>query len=308
MSHNPKDLEPSFGGTSARERGRGRPRRSAGVMQPVPGASLAPLGGLARYLAIYGAFWRYSLVREMGFKLNFILWILVELLWFGLQLSFMAVIYSHTDHIASWSRWQVVFLVGANHFIQQLFTALFLSNCLKLSENIRSGGLDFLLLMPVNARFLVSLRHVDFGAFFNAASAVVVMVYAGMQLHLAPSVAQYAGFALLLLVGLSVHYSVMYALACTGFWTVRAEGILWGYYNLFQLARLPADAFQGLFRAVFTFVVPVLLVSNVPVKLIIDKLGSPLEMLWLVLISAVMFTLSEWFWRASIRHYASASS
>src|SRR4030095_8170284 len=117
---------------------------------------------LRRYALIYLAFLRNSLVRELGFKANFILWIIVELLWFGLQLAFMAVIYSHTDRIASWTQWQVVFLVGANHFIQQIFTALFMANCMKLSENVRTGALDFMLLMPVNARFLISLRHINF--------------------------------------------------------------------------------------------------------------------------------------------------
>ncbi len=263
---------------------------------------------LRRYAGIYGAFWRNSLVRELGFKINFLLWIVVELLWFALQLGFMAVIYSHTDRIASWTKWEVVFLVGANHFIQQLFTGLFLNNCVKLSENVRSGALDFLLLMPANARFLISLRHVDFGAFVNAGSAVAVMFYAGWQLSLTPSPAQLLGFGLLLLVGLSVHYSVMYALACISFWTVRAQGIVWGYYNLFQLARLPDEAFRGTFRAVFSFIIPVLLVSNVPVKVLIAKVGSPFEMLWLVGLSGVLFLASEIFWRWSVRHYASASS
>ena len=48
------------------------------------------------------------------------------------------------------------------------------------------------------------------------------------------------------------------------FWTVRAQGIVWGYYNLFQIARMPDEAFRGLFKAVFTFALPMLLVSNVP--------------------------------------------
>lgn len=273
-----------------------------------PATSSRGSAGAGRYLGIYGAFWRNSLVREMGFKINFLLWIVVELLWFALQLAFMAVVYSHTDRIASWTQWQVVFLVGANHFIQQLFTALFMNNCIKLSENVRSGALDFMLLMPVNARFLISLRHVDFGAFVNAASAVVVMLYAGARLELAPTFGQTFAFLGLLLAGLSVHYSIMYMLACISFWTVRAQGIVWGYYNLFQLARLPDEAFRGAFRAVFSFVIPVLLVTNVPVKVIIEKLESPLEILWLLLLSAAVFALSEWFWRRSVRHYASASS
>lgn len=272
---------------------------------PVPAP---PRPGLARYAAIYGAFLRNGLVREMGFKVNFILWIFVELLWFALQLAFMAVIYRHTDRIASWTQWQVVLLVGTNHFIQQIFTALFMNNCVKLSENVRTGMLDFLLLMPVNARFLISLRHVDFGAFINAGSALAVMAYAAGKLNLEPSLPQLAGFAILMVVGLSVHYSVMYILACISFWTVRAQGIVWGYYNLFHLARLPDEAFRGAFRAVFTFVLPVLLVTNVPVKLLVEKLSSPMEIVWLLGLSAAIFALSEVFWRWSIRHYASASS
>ena len=63
--------------------------------------SLEPKPGLRRYLGIYAALWRNSVVREMGFKTNFILWIVVELLWFALQLTVINVIYSHTDHISA---------------------------------------------------------------------------------------------------------------------------------------------------------------------------------------------------------------
>jgi len=65
------------------------------------------------------------------------------MLWFALQLSFMFVIYSHTDRIGTWSKWQVVLLLGASHFIQQIFTAIFLTNCTQLSELIRSRQTRF---------------------------------------------------------------------------------------------------------------------------------------------------------------------
>src|SRR3954470_17973331 len=142
---------------------------------------------LKRYLKIYAALWRNSVVREMGFKSNFILWIFVELLWFGLQLCFIGVIYLHTDHIASWTKWQVVMLVGASHFIQQIFQAFFLTNCVQLSELIRTGRLDFMMLLPINTRFLISLRQVDLGGFVNAGSAVAVMAYALHQLGIIPT-------------------------------------------------------------------------------------------------------------------------
>ena len=261
-----------------------------------------------RHLGVYHALWKNSVAREMSFKGNFIMWLAVEFLWFGLQLSFIGVIYLHTDHIGDWTKWQVMMLIGASHFIQQIFQAFFLTNCTQLSELVRTGKLDFMLLLPVNTRFLVSLRQVDLGGFVNAGTALGVMVYAAHQLHLVPSPGQIGGFFVLCVAGIAVHYSLMFTLSTVAFWTVRAQGIVWGYYNLFNIARMPDAAFRGFFKTFFRFVIPVLLVSNVPVKLLTRPLESPADMAWLVVAAAVCYLGSELFWRFSVKHYTSASA
>src|SRR5579871_3565017 len=159
-----------------------------------PSAQSQSPNWLRRYLGIYAALWKNSVAREMSFKSNFILWIFVELLWFGLQLCFISVLYLHTENINTWTKWQVVLLVGASHFIQQIFQAFFLVNCIHVSELVRTGKLDFLLLLPVNARFIISFRQVDLGGFVNATTAIGVMVYAAIQLHLHPTFLQVIGF------------------------------------------------------------------------------------------------------------------
>jgi len=264
--------------------------------------------GLARYARIYAALWKNSVTRETMFKGNFLLWIIVELLWFGLQLSFIGVLYLHTDAIGSWTKWQVVMLVGASHFIQQIFQCFFLINCANLSELVRTGKLDFLLLLPVNTRFVVSLRQVDLGGFVNAAFAIALIAYAATQLHLTPTFVQVLGFFALCAVGVAIHYSLMFMLATICFWTVRAQGMVWGYYNLFQIARMPDEAFpRGAFKAVFTFALPMLLVSNVPVRLLVNTLTSP-KLLLLLGMAVVCPLVSECVWRKSVRRYTSASS
>src|SRR6202035_1500913 len=104
--------------------------------------------------------------------------------------------------------------------------------------------------------------------------------------NLHPSAAQIAGFSALCVVGILIHYSLMFILATICFWTGRAQGIVWGYYNLFNIARMPDEAFKGAFKAVFTFGLPVLLVSNVPVRVLADKLTS--SNAWLLLIGIGM--------------------
>jgi ABC-2 type transport system permease protein len=275
---------------------------------PMPPVKQPLFASLRHYARIYAALWQNSVVREMSFKGNFIMWILVECLWFVLQLAFIGVIYLHTERIGTWSQWEVVMLVGGSHFIQQVFQAIFLVNCAQVSELIRTGRLDFMLLLPVNTRFLVSFRQVDLGGFVNAAFGLCVMAYAAHRLHVIPAPVQIAGFLLLSVAGILIHYSLMFLLASTAFWTVRAQGIVWGYYNLFNIARLPDGAFKGFFKAFFRFAIPMLLVANVPVKLVLQKLESPFEMVLLVVMCAVCFIVSSLFWKCSIKRYTSASA
>lgn len=263
---------------------------------------------LNRYLGIYIALVKNSVTRETMFKGNFLMWIVVELAWFALQLGFISVLYLHTQQIGSWTKWQVVFLVGVSHFIQQIFQAFFLINCANLSELVRNGKMDFLMMLPVNTRFVVSLRQLDLGGFVNAGSALAVMIYAADRLQLTPTLPMILGFLAFCVIGVSIHYCLMFSLAAISFWTVKAQGIVYGYYNLFNIARMPDDAFpRGIFRSVFTFVLPVLLVSNVPARLLTDRLTSGSAFL-LVGMAVACALFSEWVWRKSLKHYTSASS
>lgn len=260
------------------------------------------------YPGLYLSLWRNSLTRELGFKTNFLLWLVVELVWFALQLAFIGVIYRHTENIGDWTKWQVVMLVGASHFIQQLFQAFLLVNCAQLAELVHTGKLDFYLLFPSNTRFIVSARHIDLGGFVSAASGLGIMMYAAAQLELSVTGLQVVTFAALCVAGVAIHYSVMFLMATCSFWTARAQGLIMAYYNLFSLTRVPDAAFSGAARSIFTIFVPVLLVANVPVKSLLGKTESVREVALLAVMSLLCFLVSSRVWRAALRRYSSASS
>jgi ABC-2 type transport system permease protein len=282
--------------------------KSSGLVQFNRSGSESGSLGLRGYAGIFHALWRNSITREMSFQINFLIWIFVELLWFALQLSFNSVIYLHTDSIGSWTKWEVVLLIGASHFIQQLFQAFFLVNCAQLSDLVHTGKMDFMMLLPVNTRFLVSLRYVDLSGFVGAASGLAVMIYALRQLQVMPTLGQVALFGLLCSGAILVHYSLMFLMATISFWTVRAQGLVMAYYNLFSVARMPDAAFRGTGRVVFTFVLPMLLVVNVPVKALLAKLSSVSEVVLLLATCVCFLLVSTLLWRLALRQYSSASS
>ena len=83
---------------------------------------------MRRYFEIYAIMFRNSLIREMSFKANFLLWIVVELLWFLGQIVFIEVIFQYVDAIGDWTKWEMILLIGTHQFISQVFQAFFYLN------------------------------------------------------------------------------------------------------------------------------------------------------------------------------------
>src|SRR5438105_4225705 len=125
---------------------------------------------------------RNSLIREMSFKANFILWMLVEVLWFLGQIVFFSIIFGSVNRIGDWSKWEVVLLVGTHQIIAQLFQAFFFVNVANVPELVRTGRLDSLLVLPIDSQFAVSTKQFGLDSVVNAAlgGAVVVVSLTGL--------------------------------------------------------------------------------------------------------------------------------
>jgi ABC-2 type transport system permease protein len=262
---------------------------------------------LVRYAHIWLAQVRYSTVREMMFKSNFILWIIVDLAWFGLQLSFIQFLYLQVDSIAGWGKWEMVLLVATNHLVQQIFQTFLMINLTKLPELIRTGKLDFFLAQPASAQFLISTRNFEPGSVINTLVASAVCVVAIGYSHLRLSGAGLLVFPALVIFGVLIHYSLLLMLMSLAFWMTRAQGFINAYYNVFQIARLPREAFHSVARIAFTWAVPLLLIANVPARTLLHGL-SPADIAGMAAATAVLLTVSTAVFQAGLRRYGSASS
>src|SRR5271154_5915517 len=164
---------------------------------------------LARYARIWLAQIRYSTVREMMFKSNFILWIVVDLAWFAVLLSFIQFLFLQVRTVAGWNKWEMVLLVGTNQLVQQIFQTFLMINLTKLPELIRSGRLDFFLAQPAWVQFIVSTRGFEPGSVVNSLFALLVGAIAIAHLHLNLSGAVLLVFPCLVICGVLIHYSLL---------------------------------------------------------------------------------------------------
>lgn len=263
----------------------------------------------SRYAEIYWLMIRNSLIREMNFKANFILWMVVEFLWFVGQILFLEVLFSHVDHLGDWSKWECVLLVGTHQIIAQLFQAFFYVNLAELPDLVRTGRLDLLLLLPIDSQFAVSTRRFGMDNIVNAFVGFIIVGFALWKLGVVPHATQIALFLGALGLGMGVHYAILFTLATLSFWIIRAQGLIYGYYNVFNIARYPDVIFRGTFKFIFSWLIPVIIVANVPARTLARGFESPWPgLLHLALATILVVTASRAFWHFALRRYASASS
>jgi hypothetical protein len=108
-------------------------------------------------------------------------------------------------------------------------------NISNIPELVRTGKLDSLLLLPVDSQFAVSTKQFGLDSILNAILGGVVVIVSLTQLNITPSVTSVLLYCVALAFGVAIHYSIMLALAAVSFWIIRAQGLVYGYF------QFPAD-------------------------------------------------------------------
>src|SRR3954464_2518208 len=137
------------------------------------------------YFRVFLMFIRNSLVRDMMFPANFIIETISSFGWVMMNVGFYLLIFEYTSQIGSggvegdaWDKYQFFVFIATSMFINSIVQMFFMTNADEFSELIRTGGLDFALLKPIDTQFLVSLRKVEWASLANFFVAAALMTYA----------------------------------------------------------------------------------------------------------------------------------
>jgi ABC-2 type transport system permease protein len=262
---------------------------------------------MLHYLKIWLATARYSLVRTMMFRFDFFLWSSVELIWMAVNILAISVIYRHTESIAGWSKYEMLLLIGTAMLIQRFLMGFFWSSIFELSRNVRTGNFDFFLAQPGNVMFMATTRKLDPDGLANSFVALAVVIYSAQQLNLDPSAGQIAAYALMVMCGVVIHYSILVTTISAVFWITSAQGVESSYFNLIEFSMLPREAFRGVAKFLFVWTLPVVVVSNAPARVLLHGF-EPAWALWLVAAAAAWFAIAVFVFHRGLRRYSSASS
>ncbi|MFN9368027.1 MAG: ABC transporter permease [Planctomycetia bacterium] len=272
---------------------------------------------MRRYIAIFATFARACLVRDMTYRANFLLECVTSLGWMSMNLAFYLLVFTFTPEIGrdtGWSREPFFAFVATGLIINSIVQALFMPSAEELTEMVRSGGLDAVLTKPLDAQFLLSLHRVDFSSFANGLVGIGLLGWAVSRMDHAPAPLAWVLYPLLVLCGVAILYGLIIMLAAATIFMGRNQSLYDFWFYLTNFSRYPAEIYAGPWggplRGLCTFVIPILLVVNVPARVIAKPFSGAVwwPIVGAVTAAAAAVAVSRIVFQSALDRYRSASS
>jgi viologen exporter family transport system permease protein len=259
-----------------------------------------------RYAKVLWLFWSTSLASELEYRLNFLLAVLSSLGHLAGNLFGLSLFYTGSGSLGGWPFHQALLVMGLFTMLQGMSRVLLTPNLARIIEHVRTGTLDFVLLKPIDTQFWLSTRRISPWGVPDVLFGAGMVVYAAERLALPPQRLLLAAGPFLL--SAVIQYSLWFLLASIAIWYVKVHNLTEVLNGLLAAGRYPIDALPaGAYRFVFTFVVPVALLTTVPARVALGQ-DAGRWLLYSALFAAGAFVFSRAFWRYALRYYTSASS
>ncbi|HXH74780.1 MAG TPA: ABC-2 family transporter protein [Bacteriovoracaceae bacterium] len=262
---------------------------------------------MKRYLRLYLYFLRFSFSKALQFRLDFTFRIIMDIIYYVVNILFFKVIYLHTPMLAGWSEEQMMVFVASYLLVDAINMTIFSSNMWWIPFHINRGDLDYYLIRPVSPLFFLSLREFSANSFLNLLIAGGFFTYT-LAMYSAP----YNFLDLMLFIGMIIngtliYYCIQMMMIIPVFWTHSARGFQDLFYSMGLAMERPDRIYKGWLRLVFTTVLPFALIASFPARIFIEKFE------WTTIVHLFAVSLGLWivmisFWKLGLRNYSSASS
>lgn len=262
---------------------------------------------MLKHFKLLGIFWRYSILRELEYRVNFLTNAFMSIFWLVWGVLTATIFFAHTDELGGWTYYQVLVVLGLFNLFTGIMEAFFRPNILSMIEAVRDGTFDFVLVKPVNAQFYSSFHSFTMWRIVDIVAGAAVMVYALNKMEHTPTPTELLAFAVLLCIALVLVYCIWLAMMTASFWFVKVDNFAELFYAFYEAGRFPITVYGGLLRGFLTFVVPIAFITTFPAAALMGLLEPATILIGLALACTLLF-LTNRLWNFAIRSYASASS
>jgi ABC-2 type transport system permease protein len=264
-------------------------------------------GGLLRYGRLFAVQLRMSALTAMQYRADFLVRGFIALLWISVNLVPVFIVFGARRAVAGWSFPEALVVVGWFTLLRAVLEGAVSPSLTAVVEHVRHGTLDFVLLKPADAQFLVSTAKFEPFHIVDVAGAMVIFAYAFTKLGHGPSLAEIGLGVVFFMLAVMILYSIWIFVVSAAFWVVKVDNLSYLFGSLFDAGRWPITVFKGALRIIFTFAFPIAVMTTFPAMALLGTL--PLRTAAAALAGGIAFAaFARAVWTKALGMYTSASS
>ena len=242
----------------------------------------------------------------MEFRLDFFFRIIMDIVYYSINIIFYKIIFLHTPEIAGWDEHNIMVFVGGFLFVDALIMTFVGNNMWYLPVYINNGDIDYYLTRPVSSLFMLSLREFAANSFVNLLMAVGILVWSIVQYPHHVHELRILLFIIMLFMGAFLYYILRMFTILPVFWTHSGRGFENLFWGLARFMERPDGIFRGYFRKIITIFIPFAIIASFPARIFFEE-GADIFLHFAGVI-LVLFAILLIVWRYALRAYSSASS
>lgn len=263
---------------------------------------------LVKHARIYGFLLKINAMRQLEYRLNIALNIMVEMGYLGVKLIYAYIIHDTGVHIAGLSPDSIYLFIGTYMLMTVFFVSMLQFNIVVFDQQIRDGDFDLILTKPVSSQFMATLKHVD--TWISIPNIIVGLGLIGYGWHaseVAFSITNIVGFTSFIALGIVTMYGLFVLPLLLAFKFKNISALQSFYWAMWDFNNLPHKIHIRPVQLMGAVVFPLFLITNWSPLFVLDQLSTP-ELIWGIVAPIILFSLTRILWKVALKHYESATS
>src|ERR1022692_662219 len=231
-----------------------------------------PAALVRRYAGLFRVQLSMSMLTAMQYRADFVVKGLIAVLWMAVTLVPVLVVFGVRKTVAGWTFPESLVVVGWFTLLRAVLEGAVSPSLTAVVEHVRHGTLDFVLLKPADAQFLVSTAKIEPWHLVDVFGSLAIFAYAFGKIGRWPSLLNLGTGVAFLGLAIIILYSIWILVVSASFWVIKVDNLSYLFGSLFDAARWPITVFRGALRVVFTFVFPIALLTTYPALALLGRL------------------------------------
>ncbi|MBK6517516.1 MAG: ABC-2 family transporter protein [Polyangiaceae bacterium] len=228
---------------------------------------------MSRYVRLLYHQLRASVLLSAQYRADFLIDAAIEVLWAGLAVVPLLIVFGQRSDVAGWTFGEALLVTGFFTLLQGVLEGAINPSLTAVVEHVRKGTLDFVLLKPADAQFLVSTARFSPWRAINVVTAAVIFSFAFRHIGAPPTAGGLLLAAASLLAAVTILYSLWILTVSASFYVVKVDNLTYLFSSIFDAARWPASVFRGGLRVLFTVVIPLAAMTTYPAEALLGRLS-----------------------------------